>query len=499
MSLIENELSKIDFIVTQFDSDRNVDYKSNMENITNKIKVIIDKFAKSYGLVSSNNVRDIKHYTFISRIKESESLREKFVRNNLHIPFNEFIDTKFDSEDPDLIQNVKKTLLKIDDLIGIKILTDLDTDCVKMFELIKSSEFEKAAKAQDIILNKEDILKQPVSMRNGLKIYKIKGTFDKFNFELQIKSKIISAWGDMEHSIFYKDYAISPVRDTAQTSMNHVGKLLYQIDDFVESIRSANKDYTKNANALHFLQWIETYYSHKIKELLNNISYGFNSISELLYAVYNHLDITDEIAQNELKFNHFHLKIGDDGISQEYVNSRNEIFEFKILESIVQSWLLKEENINQENLQKNTDVFLNTLIDSTSKFLIVTNTGYDFDEMKQLITNYYKIGFSFECSATFILNLKKLNSFLELTYLLNDLSEGSLESNKLAVIKNCVFIQIYNGNVNKYVDINPLEVDKNNLKLIVILMIDELKKNLKKEKKFDQLMNSLQNINDSIN
>ena len=101
MSLIENDLSKIDFIIKQFVNDRDLDYKTNMENITSKIKIIIDKLAKSYSLISTNSVKDIIHYSFISRIKEPDSLREKFIRNNLHVPFNEFIGVKFDPENPE--------------------------------------------------------------------------------------------------------------------------------------------------------------------------------------------------------------------------------------------------------------------------------------------------------------------------------------------------------------------------------------------------------------
>jgi ppGpp synthetase/RelA/SpoT-type nucleotidyltranferase len=499
MNLIEKEMMKIKFIIDQYSDDRKDVYEGITNTITEKLKKIIDELAPKLGLVSNTSVRKIKHYSFSPRVKDAESLKEKLIRNNLYNEFETFIPDGFSQTDPNLINTVKAKLLENDDLIGIKILTDLNSDSIKMFDLLSSFEFQSKAKAQNISLEEADLKDQPQSMKNGLDIYKIGCRYDKYKFELQIKSKIISAWGDMEHSIFYKDYAISPVRDTAKKSMNHVGKLLFQIDDFVESIRNANKDYSKNAYALIFMQWFDGKYSSKIKSTLDDVGYRMDGISELLYAAYKHLKVTDTISENPLRFEHFEFDVNSEFLKK-YISNRNQIYDLKILEAIVMSWCLDAEvEIIEANMEDNLTIYLNVLIESTSKFLLEKHTGYEHAEMVELVQLYYKTGFKYDCSEKFLLSLNKFSSYLDMSFVVDDISDTNLDFETILIIKKLIFINLNNG--------NTITASKDFLESSGPIARDDFKKSLirfnellesKKDKKVLELTTVINKLIDSI-
>lgn len=500
MELIEKELVSINFIVAQFTDEREALYEKITVTITEKLKKIIDELAPNFSLTSITTVRKIKHYTFSPRVKDAESLKEKLIRNNL---FNDFIDilpNGFIPTDGDLIKRVKDKLIESDDLIGIKILTDLNTDCKKMFELINSSEFITKAKAQDINLNQEDLKKQPQPMRNGLDIYKIRGKYDKFNFELQIKSKIISAWGDMEHSIFYKDYAISPVRDSAQKSMNHVGKLLFQIDDFVESIRSANKDYSQNAFALMFLQWFDSKYNERIRAKLDNVGFRMDGISELLYSSYKTLGSKESFSEKELKFSHFEFEITDP-LLRKYVTRRNKIYDLKILEGIVIGWLLDDDIvITQDNIEEILNKYITILVKAAASFLCERHQAFDEQEMQDIVKLYYEIGFEYECSERFLLSLKQLNDFLITSFYIDDLTESQMNPEIVEIIKKVIFVTLNKGKnaecINKLINEITPKIDKEEFKIKFIQFFDRIESNNQKNK--IELTNISKNIIDLL-
>ncbi|RKS02312.1 hypothetical protein [Flavobacterium sp. 102] len=463
MHLIEREIKNIGIIINEFEDDISSKvYQNQAEIIVQKLKRIIDASALKYNLISKNSVRDIRHYNFISRIKEPDSLKEKLIRNNL---INDFInEINFENLDANSKKAIKQKLFGLDDLIGVKILTDLNVDCKNMCELIQSPEFQSQAETEDITFNKSDLAKQPQIMRNGLAIYKIRCSYDKYNFELQIKSKLVSAWGDMEHSIFYKDYAITPVRHTAQKSMNHVGKLLFDIDDFVESIRNANKDYKENANALLFLSWFEEKYSTPVKSILQNVTYKFDSISEILYRVSTLLKINlkEDFEVRNLRIEHFDLQ-SEDGNINHYIKIRNNNYDLKILESILISWLLlSDEVIDKGNLDNKLKEYLATIINATSIYLIEYFPGYEEDEMIELITELYEISLKYECNESFLINIQKLQTFLENWEFTKSIIESKLEDDLISIIGKIIFIFLNNGNYQKYISdtINDIELKK---------------------------------------
>lgn len=453
MNLIEKEILKINYIIDQYKDDIET-YKNQSALILKEFKAIIDELAPSFGLISENSVRTIKSYSFIDRVKEDVSLKEKIIRSNLLNKFNPILADGF-APNGFLNRSVKDRLYELDDLIGIKILTDLIVDCKKMYDLIKSPEFKDKATSKGISLNESDMAEQPQTMRNGLEIYKIKGQFKTFNFELQIKSKITSAWGDMEHSIFYKDYEITPVRDTAQKSMNHVGKLLFDIDDFVESIRSANKDYEANANALLFLSWFDRAYNEKVKNHLSNVSYRFEVIAELLYQTSSLLNINRSNPIKDLRIEHFELIPTTQHLAN-YVSNRNKSYDLKILEAVVVSWQLEEAVvISSENINDTLTAFLDTIVHASANYLHSIFKGYEVAEIQHQLNELFQISLLHECNERFLINLHKLTDYFATAIYINEITDvirDNSEKEKVLVeiIKKAAFIKWHGGNSTNY-------------------------------------------------
>ncbi len=453
MNLIEKEILKVNYIVDQYMDDIET-YKNQSALILKEFKVIIDQLASSFGLISENSVRTIKSYSFIDRVKEDVSLKEKIIRSNLLNKFNPILNDGF-TPNGTLDRSVKDRLYELDDLIGIKILTDLFVDCKKMYELIKSPEFKDMATSKGISLDDSDMAEQPQTMRNGLEIYKIKGAFKIFNFELQIKSKITSAWGDMEHSIFYKDYEITPVRDTAQKSMNHVGKLLFDIDDFVESIRSANYNYEANANALLFLSWFDKSYNEKVKNHLSNVSYRFEVIAELLYQTSIILNINRTNPIKDLRIDHFELIPATPHLIN-YASNRNKSYDLKILEAVVVSWLQEAiVVINSENINDILTSFLDTIVIASSNYLHSIFRGFEVVEIQQQLNELFQISLLHECNEGFLINLHKLADYFATTIFINEITDtirDNSEKEKVLVdlIIKATFIKWHNGNSTSY-------------------------------------------------
>jgi len=252
MRAISEKIKRIDKVVSKYENIREefVDIESRLKK---GLSNLIELYSENFELSKLNSVRKLKFYSIVSRVKESNSLSEKLVRNN---DYNQFDEILADIDNINQVQ-LKSKLKELDDIIGVKILTDLNIDTINMYKLISSSDFIMKAKEMGIELDESDLKSQPVTMKNGLNIYKVKCKYDEWKFELQIKSKLESAWGDMEHSIFYKDYKVTPVRDLAQQSMIHIGKLLIEIDEFLQEIRNANNNFSTNSKVILFVNEFE--------------------------------------------------------------------------------------------------------------------------------------------------------------------------------------------------------------------------------------------------
>ena len=399
MDIIKSEKIIIKELVSIYsEPDFIKDLKITAESISNHFNSLLNDLGVKNNLISKNSIRELKFFSLIHRVKEPESLREKFYRGNLlQVDFKEIrltngADVKRQRDD------IKSVFKKCDDIIGVKILTDLNEDCKKVISILKNSEL--FLRKQGIILDKEDLAAQPVPMKNGLDIYKIKGHFNSnYAFELQIKSKIQSVWGDMEHSIFYKDYFISPVRDSTQATMNHIGKMLYQIDEFLLSVRNANDNFKSNSKFTEFLTWFDDNYTSKISYSLG-VGYKIDSISEVLAYVTNKIK---PIIIRDLEFKHFKYKPTLD-LYKKYILIRNNSYDLKIFESVVFSWLWEESDITKADINLKFDTYFELIygyitIEVSSKF-----QGQEEIEVMDKIKIYFNEILKYHPKSNFILS-----------------------------------------------------------------------------------------------
>jgi len=438
MRAISEKIKRIEKIENKYENIRDefVDVEIRIKKI---LIQLIESHAINFKLLKSNSIRQLKFYSIVSRVKEPNSLSEKLIRNN---DYNKFDSILNEIDDYDQLA-LKNSLKDLDDIIGIKILTDLNVDTINMYKLISSSNFIKEAEEKGIILNKEDLKNQPVIMKNGLNIYKIKCHSDEWKFELQIKSKLESAWGDMEHSIFYKDYKVTPIRDLAQQSMIHIGKLLIEIDDFLQEIRNANDNFSINSKVIMFINEFEEKFSNIIREKLNGISYNFKKIASICF----NLKIVNPNILNDSEIEIEYQSLESQKYSA-YIKNRNEDFDLQIFEAIILSNINKP--INQQNLDSSLDNFFELLKKSYVEMIVQNNLIQDREFAEMLVQTIFDACTNFECKE-YILNTKNIYLFVEnLKVIIDAIEILELEQESLSQIITLYTLYTFKGNISNF-------------------------------------------------
>jgi ppGpp synthetase/RelA/SpoT-type nucleotidyltranferase len=464
MKSIEEKIEGINFVSTKFD-DLRKEFISNQELIVEALKKLIEKYADDFALTKLNSVRKIKFYNIVYRVKEKDSFSEKLIRNNDYNLFSESLADLENIDEPTLKSKIKE----IDDLIGLKILTDLNVDTLNMFKLISSTNFINEAKSKGFTFNQTDLEGQPVRMKNGLDIYKLRCSYETWNFELQIKSKLESAWGDMEHAIFYKDYKITPVRDLAQQSMNHIGKLLKQIDEFLQEIREASDNFELNSKVILFVNEFEKLNASKIEAILNGINYNFKKIASLSFNI----NEIDNFLLNEYDLSTAHLSLDCQKYS-EYIGRRNSDFDLQIFESIVISG--KGIQVTEENIESTLDDYFSLIKASYSQFTLSNNIVQDIELAERYVEIFFDSCVSFNCKE-FILNTNNVLNHLNHLKLIEEIIEVlGLNEGRIKNLLCAYSIYCFEGNLQLYVDsinkdelLNDLESSKNEIQKVKIV------------------------------
>lgn len=478
MKSIEDKIKGINLVSHRF-NDLRKEFTLNQQHIVDILKLLIDRYASDYSLTKDNGTQKLKFYSIVFRVKEKDSFAEKLIRNN---DYNKFQDKLLDLQNIDE-PSLKNTIKEMEDLIGIKVLTDLNVDSINMFRLISSTNFIKEASDKGITIDATDLAKQPVRMKNGLNIFKLRCKYETWNFELQIKSKLESAWGDMEHAIFYKDYKITPVRDLAQQSMIHIGKLLYQIDEYLQEIRAANDNFTLNSQTILFINDFEKNYAKKVAAVLNGINFNFKKIASLSFNIYN--IGTDLLKNKELKIKHLDLlcpKYSD------YIIDRNKDFDLQIFESILLSTF--EVEITEDNIEENLDAFFKLIMESYEKFILENKVVQQEDLAKRYTELFFKTCINNNCKE-FILNTKNVFDHVNNIKLIEEIIEVlGLENERIEEILSVYSIFCFNGNLKGYLEL----IDKDQLVINLENSKNEIQKVKVNENNLSENINSLINI-----
>nr|WP_298332454.1 hypothetical protein [uncultured Christiangramia sp.] len=375
--MIEGEISLLDKISDYYGDTILKELKSKRKDIHRVFNFLIEKEAKKFDLVSENSVHNSKYVQVISRVKKKNSFREKLIRRN--------IGSKIIDNLQLTVQNFDKSKAKIsnevenlDDVIGLRLVCDLNKDCPRALEMISSN--LGFLKDHKISFNIGEIESQPQKMKNGLSIYRLKGLYDdRIGFELQIKSKIDEAWGELDHFIFYKDYSFFPSKTSVQQTMNNVGKLLDKIEDLLYDLRRSKDDYNKNLKNLLFTQELSEVYSSKIKDILG-FSYQVEKLAPTLrffidtyHPAYNIKNMDNSGMSFEfLKYN---------TQNENYTYYRKRSIELKLIESIyINVWECKtKKTLNNENYQEFSDHLRDALLKNINEEILQVDPLSDYD------------------------------------------------------------------------------------------------------------------------
>ena len=254
-----------------------------------------------------------------ARVKSSESLKEKILRNSYY--------KKFD--------NASELLSNLSDLIGVRVECRFNEDEDKVYKIIKKQfreineeGFHCSRNFPQIILDLRG--RQPQKQKNGFVIYRIDGFFIKDNnkipFELQIKSLVNLFWSEIEHKIVYKNYNYLVVDKFLKDIMASIKKNLSLMDNelllIYNHINNKSKDNMWNQkeeievllskiiydvfagkveNSLGFAIDFRKSCDHVAKYILR--SSEKDKMSDYNVILINLLERLNEIRENEVEFN----------------------------------------------------------------------------------------------------------------------------------------------------------------------------------------------------
>jgi ppGpp synthetase/RelA/SpoT-type nucleotidyltranferase len=429
--MMQPKIELLDKVSDYYEDEIIASLEAKEKSIKEIFNLLIETEAVNYDLVSTNSVHRSVYVKVSSRVKKRDSLREKLIRKNHGLRLISDLELTVENFNSKKAQ-VSNEIERFDDIVGLRLICDLSKDCIKALEMIKDNiSFLKQSK---IVFLDGEVENQPQQMKNGLKIYRLKGLYDdRIGFELQIKSKIDEAWGELDHFIFYKDYSFFPTKDAVQQTMNNTGKLLEEIENLLFDLRSSKDEYNRNLNNSLFLEKLEKCFSKSIKSFL-----GFPYQIEKMSTIIEYLITKEEseIFQSEKEYdlNFDFLSFTANNNHSTYIKSRSLSFELKLLEAIFQViWEEKHERLTQLNY----DVFLETFINYLNEDIIskVTKSNSLLDYSIDKLNSDKSFLLRYNSNENAWISAKKYTSFYSLEPLINDLIheqfEDEIEANEL--------------------------------------------------------------------
>lgn len=414
-------------------------------------KKLLDDKCEEYGLNKTNSVYDTKYYYVKTRVKAADNFYEKLIRKELGVELTASLDLLNKKSDAfkDRKAEIVGALQKLDDIIGLRIVTELKADCDNVLELLVNS-------AEYFLANNirfYDLDRQPQKMQNGLDIFRIKGIYQElYGFELQIKSKINETWGDLDHTLFYKDYSISPIRDTVQITMNNVGVLLDKIEQLLFDLRESGGIYSDNAAQIRVHQLLEKELSPHFHQAYG-VAYNIKELAYYLFHFRSKLEVGDNQLE-ELNFDFLNLNYETE-LNNSYAEIRQQSLILNTLEGVYINWLIsKGVDVCQDTINDITAEYIDTFIELLKNDF--SPEDFDFDGyMKVLISN----GAGAEIFLKPTLHTESIRIFNRLIEILGDVFENPMDSARIA---NMFIIHYFNGNFKNYIDQLPEESELTN-------------------------------------
>ena len=229
-----------------------------------------------------------------ARVKKEDSIKEKILKQNYYIK----------------CKDVEEVFNLFPDLIGVRIECRFNENEKDLYEYLKRLFYYKDEEGycyskydMRIRLNLDQ--PQPQKQKNGFEIYKIDAIFVekydmKINFEVQIKSMVNVFWGEVDHSILYKNsnYVMTEdlIRDVMYSIKNNltiIDKQLNSVYKKMMTVESNEDDATRQQFKSIITKMIHDGYMLKLKYNLGfvidmrNIA---NVVSDYLFSIMDVLE-----------------------------------------------------------------------------------------------------------------------------------------------------------------------------------------------------------------
>ena len=243
---------------------------------------ILEAISEKLNHFFLTNFKDCEGFLNVtSRVKSEQSIREKLIRNNFYRIY----------KDPQM------ATLGLSDLIGQRIECRFIKDeeniyygLLRKFNIQGEDGYYRSSKDENIYLRLSE--KQPQMQRNGFEIYKIDGYYHyfktKFKFELQIKSMVNLFWGEIDHSVLYKNYNYMITEDFFRDIMYSIKDNLTMIDRQLMLLYNQvglMNGYRENVNEGHLTSLmskiIHDIYSLKVKDELG-VVLDFKNVTDII-------------------------------------------------------------------------------------------------------------------------------------------------------------------------------------------------------------------------
>ncbi|MCC2327159.1 hypothetical protein [Bacillus wiedmannii] len=270
-------------------------YSENLEGeLKDKLNVLVEKIEKfikdkalKEGTVINNSVyKSVIPFSYKSRVKSQLSIEEKIIRND--------IDIKSISE--------QSLLSCFDDLIGITILTTTIG-----FQDIAFKYLKDFFKANEGIITVISGLENKKSIFNNDRIqyYHIKLKYFDYPVEIQIKSVFLSAFADIEHTLFYKDHGIHELKNYNKKIMHSLAPMLINIEEILHDIYTYDISYMESEM---LKTKIYTYIDVKKNDIFGvtndkgKLSFIINQTAQILcsYFIEKNMDFDESIFNEEM-------------------------------------------------------------------------------------------------------------------------------------------------------------------------------------------------------
>lgn len=452
-------------------ANRNEFIKNASEILSSKSKEykrIIDKIEHYLHEL----LKDVKGITISGRSKDANNIAEKIYRKNYMMKYN---------------NDAAKFIEELPDGIGIRIVCLLNQDEVKIYKKLidkmpkkkqigdKSFQYKKGGNFYVCTEN------QPEKQKNNLDIYRMDCIWNangkSVRVELQIKSLTNYFWGEIEHSLFYKNYDFTIGNSFYSGLMKNIHNELQNIDSEMASLENHMKKSEHN-QILERRQILASMISQKFSAPIQEIIGCKIDLRESFMLLTDmHFGISSNLKDNFEKFNRLIDKLDKaktDTMDEEYINLDKQNLDEKDIPESKKGIA----NIIHTNIH-NGDVFWQFL------FLMYKNLFSDKEKnyselLSEMSGSIRKLYIDIQDAADALSQYPEIdisgivdNIFLRLAKDRNKISFFSLElelAKTKEILRNelaCVQKKVVNENENEQID---TDLFKENIKLVELII-----------------------------